>query len=152
MDSLVDPAHRVVRDRASRGDAAAPAIPLGLRSAYLAMRASRSVLPLRPCARLVRRAAITVGARWITPGANSVEIGATVHATEDAAGAGDCYARALITAFLCLSARRACVLAVGVLAPTRKMHAWCCVEGDLPYEPSPEHYLYQPLWTLALAP
>jgi sugar/nucleoside kinase (ribokinase family) len=93
-----------------------------------------------------------VGARWIARGASSAEIGATVHAVEDASGAGDCYARALITAFMCLSARRACVLAVGVLAPTRKMHAWCCVEGDLPYEPSPEHYLYQPVWTLSLAP
>ena len=43
-------------------------------------------------------------------------------------------------------------LIVGVLSPTRKMHAWCEVDGELPYEPMPEHYLYQPLWTLALTP
>lgn len=151
-NAIVDPVRRVVRDRACVDDVAAPAVPLGLKGAYLAMRASRSVLPLRACARLVRRAAVTLGGRWVDPGASSAEIGRTVRAIEDRSGAGDCYARALITAFLCLSARRACVLTIGVLAPTRKMHAWCCVEGDLPYEPSPEHYLYQPVWTLALAP
>lgn len=151
-NGIADPACRVVRDRACVDDIALPAVPPGLRAAYLAMHASRSVLPLRAAARLVRRAAFTFGGHWVAPGASSAEIGRTVQAIESTAGAGDCYARALFTAFLCLSARRACVLAVGVLAPTRKMHAWCSVEGDLPYEPSPEHYLYQPVWTLTLAP
>jgi hypothetical protein len=50
------------------------------------------------------------------------------------------------------SVGRGCVLAVGALAPTRKMHAWCSVDGVLPCEPLPEHYLYQVLWTSAVAP
>jgi len=67
-------------------------------------------------------------------------------------GLADCYPRALVTAYLCLLAGRRCTLTIGVLAPTRKMHAWCSVQASLPYEPLPEHYLYRPLWPNTLAP
>jgi hypothetical protein len=53
---------------------------------------------------------------------------------------------------LCLTAGGACSLLVGVLAPTRKTHAWCCINGVLPYEGAPEHYMYQPVWMLRLEP
>jgi hypothetical protein len=80
------------------------------------------------------------------------EIGRLVHAVEQAVGLTDCYPRALLTCYLCLTSGLRCELTVGTLAPTRKLHAWCSTGGALPYEPSPEHYLYRPLLVVALAP
>lgn len=115
------------------------------------------MLPLRQAARLVRKLAIRERSRQrgrtaAQPPADVAGLARSVHAVEHRAGFSDCYPRALMTAYLCLRAGRGCVLAVGALAPTRKMHAWCSVDGVLPYEPLPEHYLYQPLWTSALTP
>jgi hypothetical protein len=77
--------------------------------------------------------------------ASPLEIGQIVKSVECAADLSDCYPRALITAFLCIRAGLNCKIAVGILAPTRKMHAWCSTGGQIPYEPRPEHWFYQPL-------
>ena len=79
-------------------------------------------------------------------------IGRLVHGVESAIGLADCYPRALLTAWLSLSHGLRCELVVGTLAPTRKMHAWCSIHGQLPYEALPEHYLYQPLLIMSLTP
>lgn len=87
------------------------------------------------------------------PLGSSVEsIGRTVAAAERSFDRGDCYPRALATALLCLASGSPCTLAIGVLSPTRKMHAWCWTNDCLPFEPTPEHYLYQPVWALRLSP
>ena len=57
-----------------------------------------------------------------------------------------------MTAVLALRSGWPADLTLGVLAPTRLMHIWCAVDGILPYEPSPEHYLYTPLVTARLTP
>jgi hypothetical protein len=150
--ALADPVARITHDRASLNGRERPAVPVGLRFAHWLMRVSRHVLPLRVTARLCRRWARVWGARGVARGASASEIGCLLSAIETRAGTGDCYARALLTIYLGVAAGRSCVLTVGVLAPTRKMHAWCSIDGELPYEPTPEHYLYQPVWSLALAP
>jgi hypothetical protein len=151
-DDLVDPVDRIACDLPALACTAKPVVPALLRATYGLMRASRRVTNLRVAARAVRHAAKAFGCRAVAPGASASEIGRLVWAVETGGRGGDCYARALLTAYLCLSSGRGCTLAVGVLSPTRKMHAWCGVDGVLPYEPFPEHYLYQPVWTLRLAP
>lgn len=73
------------------------------------------------------------------------EVGRLVMTVERAVGVSDCYPRALLTAYLCMTARLRCEVSVGILAPTRKMHAWCSTEGSIPYEPKPVHWWYSPL-------
>ena len=153
QSTLPDPVARIVHDRthlaADHGDHA----PLILRSAYLLFLRTRSFLPLRAAARVMMRGAALWRRCVPQPeSGSSSDIGRLVHRIEQRVGTADCYPRALTTALLCLVAGRPCTLIVGVLSPTRKMHAWCEVDGELPYEPMPEHYLYQPLWTLALTP
>jgi len=70
------------------------------------------------------------------------EVGLAVMAVEDKVGMSECYPRALLTAYLCLSARLDCRVAVGILAPTANMHAWCSTGGIIPYEPASR---YSPL-------
>ena len=152
FDALVDPAGCITHDQPGLAGTPEPAVSAWLQLCYAFMRVSRHWTTLRVAARMVRRAAVAFGHDVVPPGATASEIGRLVAAAERGSKKGDCYARALLTVFLCLSAGRACVLAVGVLAPTRKMHAWCSVDGELPYEPFPEHFLYQPVWTLELAP
>ena len=125
---------------------------MALRLGYMAIHASRHVVPLRVLANLVRKAAFIARARGHHAARSPSEIGRLVHGIERAIEFSDCYPRALITAYLCLASGRECVLTAGTLAPTRKMHAWCSMDGLLPYEPLPEHYLYQPVWLMALAP
>jgi hypothetical protein len=67
-------------------------------------------------------------------------------------GQSNCYPRAIVSATMAHREGMECQLTLGVLAPTRKMHLWCTVAGVLPYEPSPEHYLYQPLFGLTVLP
>lgn len=152
VDALADPAGCITHDRPGLAGLREPAVTAWLRFCYACVRVSRHWMTLRLAACIVRRAAVAFGHDVMSRGATASEIGRLVAATERDSKRGDCYARALLTAFLCLSAGRSCVLAVGVLAPTRKMHAWCSVDGELPYEPFPEHFLYQPVWTLELAP
>jgi hypothetical protein len=151
--ALPDPVERIVHDRTGLTADGIDDAPLILRGAYLLFLRARRYVPLRATARVVMRSA-WLWRRCAAPltSPSSSDIGRLVHLIEHRLGIADCYPRALTTAWLCLVAGRPCTLIVGVLAPTRKMHAWCEVDGELPYEPLPEHYLYQPLWTLALTP
>jgi hypothetical protein len=147
---LADPADSVAHTAITFDESPRP-LPAcrGLRLFYLALRTTRGVFALRFCARVVRRLAkLSRG----DPRATSTDIAGLVHAVERGVAAPDCYPRALLTLYLALRLRKRCVLTVGVLAPTRKMHAWCSIGSELPYEPVPEHYLYQPVWSLTLRP
>lgn len=95
---------------------------------------SRVLLLARLAARFQRRRSWSIG-----------DIGATVLSVERAAGLSDCYPRSLITAYLCMRSRRDCSLAIGMLAPTPNMHAWCAAERVVPFEPDPSHWWYRPL-------
>lgn len=153
---LEDPAATVAHNAASLFGAASPPVPASLRAAYRLIDRTRSVLPFGHAVRLAAAAARRRSRRG-GPGANGVidridAIARAIHAVERDVGHADCYPRALLTAYLALSARAACRIAIGVLAPTRKMHAWCAVGGVVPYEPAPEHYLYRPLVVISLDP
>jgi len=78
--------------------------------------------------------------RW-----GALEIGSVVMAVERSVGISDCYPRALLTAYLCLIAGLSCKVTVGILAPTKIMHAWCSTGGVIPYEPARRHWWYSPL-------
>lgn len=148
---LADPVERIALQGSDLEAKSRSALPFVLPVAYRVLAASRYLLPFRAAL-----AALPFVARCVRgsvpPGANAEDIGRLVAATEQRVGGGDCYPRALMTALLCIAARRSCTVAVGVLSPTRKMHAWCGIDQCLPYEPTPEHYLYQPLWTGCLSP
>ena len=140
-DSLADPVERIAHDRPSFRDSRVESPAYTLRLAYLLLRASRWV-PLCWMARLVH----AVGVRAPRQRRTVSEIGRTLFEVERVVGLEDCYPRALMTVYLCARARRPCDLVVGCLAPTRLMHTWCSCLGVLPYEPLPEHYMYQPLY------
>lgn len=102
------------------------------------------------------RAIVTIGraillAVWLvrlqgTGGHRSAaEIGSMVMAVERKLGVSDCYPRALLTAYLCLVAGLGCEVTVGILPPTKNLHAWCSTEGVIPYEPVLRHWWYRPL-------
>jgi hypothetical protein len=150
-EQLTDPADRIGSTRGDFGPIANKRFRRGWQLAYRALRASRHVMPLRLMARLVRLLASKVRT-FRQSQSVAASIALRLHTIEVALGMGDCYPRALMTAFWSLAAGRSCVLTIGALVPTRKMHVWCSVEGVIPYEPSPEHYLYQPLWTMTLLP
>ncbi len=152
LDELADPVARIVHDLPSLADAPRQPIPPWPGLAYRSLSRSRRILPLRAAARLIRRLGAAGLGRIAPAKLSTSEIGRLVHAVEQQLGRSDCYPRALLTALIAGAAGRPCLLTVGVLAPTRKMHAWCSIDGELPYEPLPEHYLYQPLWRLALSP
>jgi hypothetical protein len=148
VDSLADPAERIVHDLPSLKYLRADGVPRSARIAYETLRRSRTLIPLPAMAALVGR----IAERKPTARSDPSEIGSLLHAVERSVSSADCYPRALLTCYLCLSSRRSCDLALGVLSPTRMMHAWCSTAGQLPYEPSPEHYLYQPLLVMKLSP
>jgi Transglutaminase-like superfamily len=150
--ALPDPAGRIAHTSNDLRSGPPAGAPRALRLAYRALHLSRHVMPLRLAARLVHAIARQRSRPAPTPAADVARLATCVHAVEHAAGFADCYPRALVTAYLALTAGRRCVIVIGALAPTRKMHAWCSVDGVLPYEPTPEHYLYQPLWVSALSP
>lgn len=148
-----DPVERVAHDRAGLAHEPAGVRPaFWLRLAYRAFQVTRGALPFQAMALLARALAPLLRGRIIETGASVCEIGRLVHAAETRVPDPNCYPRALLTALLAAAAGRRCILLIGLLAPTHKMHAWCSVENELPYEPSPEHYLYQPLWALTLRP
>jgi len=90
-------------------------------------------------------------ATWLVPLQRSrrrwgaLEIGSVVMAVERSVGISDCYPRALLTACLCLTAGLSCQVTVGILAPSKLMHAWCSTGGVIPYEPVRRHWWYSPL-------
>ncbi|HEY8554524.1 MAG TPA: lasso peptide biosynthesis B2 protein [Burkholderiales bacterium] len=151
---LDDPAAAVAHDAASLRGSTPPRAPARLRAAYRLLDRTRSALPFGLAVRLAA-AAGRRRARGATRDGNGAVVDAialAIHALERDVGYADCYPRALLTAFLALAAGSACRIAIGVLAPTRKMHAWCTVDGVVPYEPMPEHYLYRPLLVVSLDP
>jgi hypothetical protein len=148
-DDLPDPASRIAHDLSNLKVRPFVVPPDSLRIAYRLLHISRHLLPLRMMAAMVRGAAKRAELR---PAATVSDIGRLVHGIERAVGLADCYPRALITTYLCLKSGHSCELVVGTLAPTRKMHAWCSIDGQIPYEASPEHYMYQPLMVVSLAP
>lgn len=154
-DDLDDPAGAVAHAAGSFSGDDAPRSPTKLRAAYRFLDRSRAVLPFAVSARLVSAAARRSRRKRrsaVVAGSPVDAIAAAIHALERDVGYADCYPRALMTAGLALAAGAACRLAIGVLAPTRKMHAWCCVDGVVPFEPMPEHYLYRPLLVISLTP
>lgn len=73
------------------------------------------------------------------------QIARLVAVTERVAGFSDCYPRALLTGALCAAGGFGFSITIGILAPTRKLHAWCSSGGTLVYEPTPRHWWYEPL-------
>jgi len=72
-------------------------------------------------------------------------IGRLAALAERHAGVSDCYPRSLLLGALCGRAGVGCDITIGILAPTRKLHAWCSSDGMLVYEPTPRHWWYRPL-------
>jgi hypothetical protein len=105
---------------------------------YLFFHHFRSVIPLRSALRL----AWLVGRHRRTQLSNE-QIGHLVWAVEHRLGLSDCYPRALLTA--CLAGARPTSVSIGILAPTHKLHAWCAIDGAIPYEPVQRHWWYSPL-------
>jgi hypothetical protein len=149
QEDLRDPAFRVLHDLPSLRRLPARRVSRALVWIYRLLHWSRSVAPFPWVGRLLLRLARR--SKW-APRGTSAEIGRVVHAVERMAGVSDCYPRALLTAFLCAASGQRCELVVGTLAPTRNMHAWCCTDGSIPFEPSPEHHMFQPLLVLPLEP
>lgn len=155
-DDLEDPAATVAHDATSFRGATPPLARASLRGAYRLLDQTRSVLPFGLAVRLTAAAARRRARRGaLAANGNIDRVGAiarAIHALERDVGYADCYPRALLTAYLALSVGTACRISIGVLAPTRKMHAWCTVDGVVPYEPMPEHFLYRPLLVISLDP
>ena len=82
----------------------------------------------------------------------TTKIAETVISVEHSVGISDCYPRALLTAYLCLSAKLSCNVMVGVLAPSQNMHAWCSTKGVIPYEPVWLNWWYSPLAVYDITP
>lgn len=151
QEVLPDPAQGIARTLENSHRAPVKAAPMSRVFGYRCLHFSRHLIPLRLMARILRSLAL-LKRPWRPPDCQNAALADALHAIEHRLGAGDCYPRALMTLYLSIRMQRACALALGALTPTRKMHVWCVVDGVLPYEPLPEHYLYQPLWVLQLTP
>lgn len=147
--ALTDPVVAVVAQRGSDTADPAETAPRHLRTLYRLLHLSRHLVPFPAAAHLVSRA---LRRRAPASALDLTQIARLLHGTEQATGLSDCYPRALLTAALASASGHAWDLLIGCLAPTRKMHAWCSVGGQLPYEAAAEHYLYQPLIRLSHAP
>jgi hypothetical protein len=150
-DLLHDPVQGIAYDEVGLNAYPRAGVSLAMGAVYRAFHRSRRWMPLRAAAALARRATPRTRAAAASETADDLlDVARVLRDLEHRVGIADCYPRALLTACLCLLAGRDCILTIGVLAPTRKMHAWCCAQGLLPYEPLPEHYLYRPLWSKTL--
>jgi len=145
---LADPAAAVARvgrfEKPVQPAADENAVDVGrlLPTLYLFIHKFRSVATIARCAaciRVVRRFAPATTSMTVA------DIGKTAHWIEIQAGVSDCYPRSIITAILCARAGRDCSIAVGILAPTKLLHAWCSSKGVIPYEPVRHHWWFQPL-------
>ena len=76
---------------------------------------------------------------------NLDRIARLIAATEYAEGVSDCYPRAILTSVLCTVAGLPSNITIGIMTPTRKLHAWCSSEGQLIYEPTPRYWWFKPL-------
>jgi hypothetical protein len=148
-DGLADPVDRVLHDRSSLRPYESRPAARRLRLFYRFLHHSRRVAPFARVARLVAALGRRRAGRDLI---DLTEIARTIHAVEQDTGLSDCYPRALLTLYLSVGSGRTCQLSIGSLAPTRMMHAWCSTEGQLPYEPTAEHYLYRPVLTLHFGP
>ena len=139
-ERLLDPAASV---RLVDGTGASDAPTAGLlQLLYVFFHRHRTVASIR---RALRLASLIARLKPSRRKMDASEVGRLVMSLERAVGVSDCYPRALMTAYLCMTARLPCQVSVGILAPTRKMHAWCSTEGSIPYEPKPVHWWYSPL-------
>ena len=140
---VADPASVVLHDITAFKAGVIPPAPKFWCYLYRFIHQSRNVVPFGI---LLRLATNLVS---LSPGKTNFRtqeaIGKLLHAIETKIALRDCYPRAIITACLCSKARLSWQVAIGILSPTRMMHAWCSTNGVLPYEPLPEHYMYQPL-------
>lgn len=138
-DDLCDPAASVLLDaKTERSDSVGPFLP----RLYRFFHRHRSIASIH---RVLVAASLQVRLKAVRRHRSVCEIGRIVMAVEYAAAVSDCYPRALITAMLCMSAQVKCQVAVGILAPTANLHAWCSTAGTIPYEPDPHHWWYRPL-------
>jgi hypothetical protein len=138
-DSLVDPAERIALVGSAESTAGAGWL---VRSLYVLFHRHRTLLSIRRAMRLSRWLA------WLGPkhsGWGPADVGGVVMAIESSLGISDCYPRALVTSYLCMTAELSCEVTVGILSPTANMHAWCSTDGVIPFEPRPEHWFYSPL-------
>ncbi|WP_405495767.1 lasso peptide biosynthesis B2 protein [Nocardia sp. NBC_00511] len=138
-DPLVDPASRIALVGCAETTAS---VGWFIRFLYLLFHRHRTLLSISRAMRLSRWMA-RVGSKH--PAWGPEDVGNAVMAVEQSLGTSDCYPRALITSFLCMTVPLDCEVAVGILSPTTKMHAWCSVDGVVPYEPRSEHWIYSPL-------
>jgi len=138
-DSLVDPAEQI-----TLVGNAETTVEVGwlLRWLYVIFHRHRTLLSINRAMRLSH--CLTRFAPK-HPGWVPEDVGDVVMAVERSVGISDCYPRALVTAYLCMTARLSCEVTVGILSPTAKMHAWCSTDGAIPYEPRAEHWFYSPL-------
>src|SRR5690554_6003594 len=140
-EAIADPAESIVHDRGSLKTTALPVAPVSLRIAYRLLHCSRRIVPLRAIVSLVCKAAAIARRGRASSAAPQFsipsQIGRLLYSIERDVGIADCYPRALMTAFLALQRGQRCAVSIGALAPTRKMHAWCSIDGKLPYEALP---------------
>ena len=148
VDSIRDPVERIELDRSRLRDHERRVPPLSARLAYRFFHSSRGLIPLRWMTSLIHEVARRAPASRTTIS----ELGRRVFEVEHFIGLEDCYPRAILTLYWCIRARHPCQVLVGCLVPTRKMHVWCSSAGILPYEASPEHYMYQPAFHLSYEP
>jgi hypothetical protein len=142
VDALADPVGDLAFERCDLADEAGPVPSRPLRMLYLLCRASRGWVPAVYALRVLGAAA---AARRASRPLSVEEIARTVHRVERSVRVEDCYPRALLTYWLCRRNGLPCRFVIGVLAPTRMMHAWCSTDGVLPYEPYRTHHAFQPL-------
>ena len=146
---LHDPAERVLCDGTEVGEPLHH-VPAWLSLAYRGFDASRRVVPIRQAIRGIHWWALRTRGGSLFKDGDVESIGQLLCTVESGVSNPNCYPAALLTALLSLAAGRSCSIVIGVLSPTRLMHAWCVVDGVVPYERHPEHFLYQPLWTRTL--
>jgi Transglutaminase-like superfamily len=120
----------------------APADSRFLRYLYLFFHRCRSIVTIGRAVHLVVWLAASQKRK---PNLTPSEIGVIVMKVEGSLGISECYPRALVTAYLCLTAGLNCQVTVGMLVPTAKMHAWCATGGLIPFEPVFHHWWYSPL-------
>jgi len=143
-----DSAESILHDQPSLKTIPLKTPPVMLRMAYRFMHYSRHFISFRF---LLSLTAWFARARGKDLQLELMQIGKLERDIENLVGLADCYPRALMMCYLCLRCGYNCEVFIGILAPTKMLHAWCVVNGEIPYEAMPEHYMYQPLvcWQLA---
>ena len=147
-DDLLDPAYSVIHQRSHAQLLPQRVVPTGLKVLYRLIQATRNLISIGLMVSIIVWLA-KIQRKKLKFSAS--DIGLVIYNIERSSGLSDCYPRALLTCYLCLRSGLNCDLVVGSLVPTRMMHAWCSSQGLIPYEPSPEHWMYRPLVTIQLS-